>query len=131
MAEFLASAALHTDTDAYLPQAEKVALMTMHAAKGLEFPVVFIAGCENDLIPLNREDVDPAEERRLFYVAMTRAGERLYLTRAKKRSIYGKLLERSLSPFVADIEARLKKDESTQSEPLKKKKSSQRQLKLF
>jgi DNA helicase-2/ATP-dependent DNA helicase PcrA len=134
IAEFLAGAALHTDTDAYLPVAERVALMTMHAAKGLEFPVVFIAGCENDLIPLNRkgkEQSDPAEERRLFYVAMTRAMERLYLTRAKKRSIYGKLLERSLSPFVADIEDRLKKNESLQVEPQKRKKSVQRQLKLF
>jgi ATP-dependent DNA helicase UvrD/PcrA len=133
-AEFLATAALHTDTDAYLPAAERVALMTMHAAKGLEFPVVFIAGCENNLIPFNREgkeQTDPAEERRLFYVAMTRAMEQLYLTWAKKRSIYGKLLDRSISPFVADIEARLKKDESPQLASQKKKKSDQRQLKLF
>jgi DNA helicase-2/ATP-dependent DNA helicase PcrA len=133
-AGFLAGAALHTDTDAYLPAAEKIALMTMHAAKGLEFPVVFIAGCEDGLIPLNLEgnqEIDPAEERRLFYVAMTRAMECLYLTRAKKRSIYGKLLDRSLSPFAADIEARLKKNESPQAEPQKKKKSDQLQLKLF
>jgi len=133
--EFLANAALYTDTDAYLPLAEKVALITMHAAKGLEFPVVFIAGCEDDLIPLKREGskqdepIDKAEERRLFYVAMTRAMERLYLTRAKKRSVYGKLLDRSVSPFVADIESRLKKDESPQ---IKKKKTSEpKQLKLF
>jgi len=133
-AEFLAGAALHTDTDAYLPAAEKVALMTMHAAKGLEFPVVFIAGCENELIPLTREGAEPAdiaEERRLFYVAMTRAMERLYLTRAKKRSIYGKLLDRSLSPFVADIEARLKKDDSPELKKIKKKEAGQKQLKLF
>ena len=135
MVEFLATAALHTDTDAYLPLAEKVALMTMHTAKGLEFPVVFIAGCEDDLIPLKREGskqdkpIDMAEERRLFYVAMTRAMERLYLTRAKKRSVYGKLLDRSLSPFVADIENHLKKDESPQIK--KKKTSAQKQLKLF
>jgi len=138
MAEFLANAALHTDTDAYLPLAEKVALMSMHAAKGLEFPVVFIAGCEDDLIPLKREGskqdaqnepIDIAEERRLFYVAMTRAMERLCLTRAKKRSIYGKLLPRSPSPFVADIENCLKKDESPQIK--KKKNSAQKQLKLF
>ena len=132
IAEFLASAALDTDTDAYLPLAEKVALMTMHAAKGLEFAVVFIAGCENDLIPLNRQGAEPAdmaEERRLFYVAMTRAMERLYLTRAKKRSVYGKLLPRSPSPFVADIENRLKKDESPQFKP--KKTKEQKQLKLF
>jgi DNA helicase-2/ATP-dependent DNA helicase PcrA len=133
--EFLANAALYTDTDAYLPLAEKVALITMHAAKGLEFPVVFIAGCEDDFIPLKREGskhdepVDMAEERRLFYVAMTRAMERLYLTRAKKRSVYGKRLSRSPSPFLADIENRLKKSESPQSK--NKKASAQRQLKLF
>jgi uncharacterized protein (TIGR00375 family) len=134
IAEFLASAALDTDTDAYLPLAEKVALMTMHAAKGLEFAVVFIAGCENDLIPLNRqgaEPADPAEERRLFYVAMTRAMERLYLTRAKKRSVYGKLLPRSPCPFVADIENRLKKDDSPKIKKKKKKEAGQKQLKLF
>jgi superfamily I DNA/RNA helicase len=137
MVEFLANAALHTDTDAYLPLAEKVALMTMHAAKGLEFPVVFIAGCEDDLIPLKRkgskqdEPIDMAEERRLFYVAMTRAMELLYLTRAKKRSVYGKLLSRSPSPFLADIEKRLKKDESPQIKQPKNKASDQRQLKLF
>jgi superfamily I DNA/RNA helicase len=131
IAEFLASAALDTDTDAYLPLAEKVALMTMHAAKGLEFAVVFIAGCENNLIPLNRQGAEPAdmaEERRLFYVAMTRAMERLYLTRTKKRSVYGKLLPRSPCPFVADIENRLKKDDSPK---VKKKAAGQKQLKLF
>ena len=133
IAEFLASAALDTDTDSYLPRAEKVSLMTMHAAKGLEFPVVFIAGCEKDLIPLRRhgaEPADPAEERRLFYVAMTRAMERLYLTRAKKRSVYGELLSRSPSPFLADIENRLKKDDTSKHKK-KKKTKEQKQLKLF
>jgi uncharacterized protein (TIGR00375 family) len=125
IAEFLASAALDTDTDAFLPRAEKVSLMTMHAAKGLEFPVVFIAGCEKDLIPLSRQS-----ERRLFYVAMTRAMERLYLTRAKKRSVYGELLSRSPSPFVADIENRLKKDDSPKFKK-RKKAEAQKQLKLF
>jgi superfamily I DNA/RNA helicase len=130
MAAFLATASLHTDTDVYLLRAEKVALMTMHAAKGLEFPVVFIAGCEDDLIPLNHPGVtqtDPAEERRLFYVAMTRAMQLLYLTRAKKRSIYGKLMNRRPTPFLADIESRIKKDET----PQKKSPKKQRQLKLF
>jgi superfamily I DNA/RNA helicase len=85
---FLVAIALHTDTDVYAHQAEKVSLMTMHAAKGLEFPVVFITGCEENLIPFKRRNSEQAnieEERRLFYVAMTRAKDRLYLTRAKKR----------------------------------------------
>ena len=92
--------------------------------------MVFIAGCEKDLIPLSRQSAEPAEERRLFYVAMTRAMERLYLTRAKKRSVYGELLSRSPSPFVADIETRLKKDDSPKRQK-KKKTQEQKQLKLF
>jgi superfamily I DNA/RNA helicase len=129
--DFFTATALHTDTDAYTHRGEKVSLMTMHAAKGLEFPVVFIAGCEENLIPLKRPDIEPAdirEERRLFYVAMTRAMDSLYLTLAKKRRIYGKLESRVLSPFVADIEKRLKKDERPR---MKKKKGGQVQLKLF
>jgi len=132
-AEFLVAIALHTDTDAYAPQVEKVSFMTMHAAKGLEFAVVFIAGCEQDYIPYKRHDheqADMAEERRLFYVAMTRAMERLYLTRAKERRIYGQTKPRVLSPFVTDIEYQLKRDETP---PPKKKKAGtdQKQLKLF
>ncbi len=132
-ADFFAAAALHTDTDVYTHTVEKVSLMTMHAAKGLEFPVVFIAGCEQGFMPFQRNDRQPAdvaEERRLFYVAMTRAMERLYLTRAKKRRIYGQNESRTLSPFIMDIETQLKKDES----PLPKKKKPQtvdKQLKLF
>jgi superfamily I DNA/RNA helicase len=134
MAAFLASASLHTDTDVYVSRAEKVALMTMHAAKGLEFSVVFIAGCEDDLIPLDHQgsgQADPAEERRLFYVAMTRAKQQLYLTRAQKRGIYGKLMVRRPSPFLADIENRIKKVETPQKKAPKVQKNTQRQLKLF
>lgn len=133
MAGFLATASLNTDTDVYSSKAEKVALMTMHAAKGLEFPVVFIAGCEDDWIPLKRQghpQSDPAEERRLFYVAMTRAMQRLYLTLAKHRSVYGKRLTRRPSPFLADIESRLKKDDTPQQKSAPPK-NKQQQLKLF
>ena len=132
-ADFFAATALHTDTDVYTHQIEKVSLMTMHAAKGLEFPVVFVAGCEQDYIPFKRHDQQPAdlaEERRLFYVAMTRAMERLYLTRAKTRRIYGQSLQRALSPFVIDIENQLKKDESPQPQK-KKTETVDKQLKLF
>jgi DNA helicase II / ATP-dependent DNA helicase PcrA len=133
-ADFLAAVALHTDTDAYLSKVEKVSLMTMHAAKGLEFTVVFIAGCEQDLIPYQRADGTPSdlqEERRLFYVAMTRAMERLYLTHAAKRRIYGRMYDRTLSAFVADIEAQLKSDESPRIRQKETVKPKQVQLKLF
>lgn len=123
--DFFAAIALHTDTDSYAPEIERVSLMTMHASKGLEFPVVFIAGCEETLIPHRKpdsEENDFREERRLFYVSMTRAMERLYLTHARKRRIYGRQFDRKVSPFVEDIEAQLKIDESPR---LKNKKDRQ------
>ena len=135
--DFLATLALHTDTDAYAVRAEKVSLMTMHAAKGLEFPVIFISGCEQGFIPfqppsgegeLTKRDIE--EERRLFYVAMTRAMARLYFTHARKRRIYGHLEDRTHSPFIADIETRLKLDESPNLKK-KKKRTAQKQLSLF
>jgi len=128
--EFFTATALQTDTDTYYPQAEKVSLMTMHAAKGLEFPVVFITGCEKGYIPFERgedKQTDINEERRLFYVAMTRAKERLYLTRAKKRRVFGKAVSRNLSPFVEDIEKRLRTHEA----PVPKNKKRHVQLELF
>ena len=108
--DFLDALALNRDPDQLAPDAEKVSLMTLHAAKGLEFPVVFVAGCEEGLIPHAREgeeceDLD--EERRLFYVAMTRAMDVLCLTYVKKRRIYGASKPRTRSRFIADIEARL------------------------
>jgi len=62
-----------------------VSLLTFHASKGLEFPVVFIAGAEEGIIPVLRKDIDIEEERRLFYVALTRAKDRLYITHARQR----------------------------------------------
>jgi DNA helicase-2/ATP-dependent DNA helicase PcrA len=122
---------LYTDTDLYHPRAEKTAVMTMHAAKGLEFPVVFIAGCEEGLIPYRRPSdrggTDVDEERRLFYVAMTRAKERLYLTRARRRRMFGEAADREMSPFVKHIEERLLKDESPRGK-LRRKKPDQLQL---
>ena len=70
--------------------------MTFHAAKGLEFPVVFIAGAEEGISPLNRKDTDIEEERRLFYVALTRAKDELQIVRSGKRKLYGE--ERKMSP---------------------------------
>ena len=89
--------------------------------------MVFIAGCEETLIPHRKpdsEENDIREERRLFYVAMTRSMERLYLTHAKKRRMHGRRFDRNLSQFVEDIENQLIKDESFH---LKKKKSDKQQ----
>ncbi len=85
--QFLEMTVLHKETDDYDPRADRVALMTLHASKGLEFPVVFIVGCEETLIPYQREGkaYDLEEERRLFYVGMTRAQQKLILTHAHKR----------------------------------------------
>ena len=130
--EFLSALLMQTDTDTYINKAEKVALMTMHTAKGLEFPVVFVTGCEKDYIPFRRSpniQVDVDEERRLFYVAMTRAEEKLYLTYAKKRRIYGKIVKRQISPFVRDIENDLVKYKPSGFK--KKKKNLHTQIKLF
>ncbi len=90
--EFLAEVALITDIDRWDPDTDAVTLMTLHSAKGLEFPVVFIAGLEEGLFPLSQAMDDPeklAEERRLFYVGATRAKERLSLTYARTRRRFG------------------------------------------
>ena len=129
--DLISSAALQTDTDRYNPRVEKVALLTMHAAKGLEFPIVFVTGCEEELIPFRRpkgtaNNLD--EERRLFYVAMTRAKELLFLTYCRKRQIYGRVQSRQPSPFLVDIENRLKSYDKSSVKPPAKKRSEQRQL---
>ncbi len=130
--DFVLHIALLADTDIHDASIEKVSLMTMHAAKGLEFGVVFIVGCEDGFLPYRKSGhdlPDIEEERRLFYVAMTRAKEQLFLSYAKNRRIFGRTLERAVSPFVAQIEQRLLKYES---QPFKKKaKDDSRQRKLF
>jgi DNA helicase-2/ATP-dependent DNA helicase PcrA len=107
--EFLERALLERAVDGYDPRADRVTLMTLHAAKGLEFPVVFIAGCEEGLLPYMRGDEAPdiEEERRLFYVGMTRAKEKLILSHARRRTLFGKRLENPPSRFVGEIEAAL------------------------
>ena len=102
---FLAALALGAEVDTWDPRAERVALMTLHASKGLEWPVVFLVGCDDGLLPLTwpGSDVDLAEERRLAFVGVTRARSRLFLTRARRRSWRGEAKETSPSPFLADI----------------------------
>ena len=84
-------------------QIEAVTLMTLHAAKGLEFPVVFICGVEDGLVPFRERDADQAEERRLFYVGLTRARDEAVLLHAQSRTRYGKRIRPDVSPFVRDI----------------------------
>ena len=101
---------LSQEYDAFGEASEHVNLMTLHAAKGLEFPVVFVVGCEDGLVPLQHggEVSDADEERRLFYVAMTRAKERLYLVRSGKRMLFGEVRTTRPSPFLTDIEEQLR-----------------------
>jgi DNA helicase-2/ATP-dependent DNA helicase PcrA len=89
------------------PRSEKVAVMTMHAAKGREFEVVFVAGVEPGLLPLEIQgrETDSAEERRLLYVALTRAKRLLVISHAAKRTLWGKRLPGGPSPFLAGLPA--------------------------
>ena len=99
------------EAEALDPRAEAVTLMTIHASKGLEFPVVFIAGCEDGIIPyipvdestIPADDLD--EERRLLYVAMTRAQDEVFLTRADRRTLHGRNCRNPQSRFLDQIGA--------------------------
>ncbi len=108
-AAFLSEMALARETDLeHLPQ--KVALLTLHASKGLEFPLVFIAGCEDGIVPLRLPWLPPAdveEERRLLYVGMTRAQQRLILTAANRRTLAGRTVENRTCPFLDNLPADL------------------------
>jgi superfamily I DNA/RNA helicase len=110
-AQLAETAALSTEADFRDMRADRVSLMTMHAAKGLEFPVVFVVGMEAGLVPFSwgraapEEEAMQAEERRLFYVAMTRAKDRLFLTRAIERFWRGMVRGLPPSPFLNEIAA--------------------------
>ncbi len=101
---------------------DRVALMSLHAAKGLEWPVVFIAGCEDQLLPCTLfGDQDEAEEKRLFYVGMTRARSRLILSHAARRTLNGRPLDMKPSPFTLLIPQNLRRPlERTAWKPKKK-----------
>ncbi|HWD47291.1 MAG TPA: UvrD-helicase domain-containing protein [Actinomycetota bacterium] len=108
---FLAELALGDEVDTWDPRADRVSLLTLHAAKGLEFPVVFLVGCEDGLLPLRfgpqPSAAELAEERRLLFVGMTRARSHLFLSHARRRSWRGSVREAGPSPFLADLEAAL------------------------
>jgi len=110
LSTFLEDVALVADTDEYEEKADAVTLITLHAAKGLEFPVVFIVGMEEGILPHIRSFDDPAqmeEERRLCYVGITRCKERLYLLRAFRRHYMGLSKHNPASRFLKDIPAEL------------------------
>ena len=107
----------------YDDRAEAVSLMTIHAAKGLEFPVVFITGVEEDILPCNLSGLtsDIEEERRLFFVGLTRAEDQLILTSSKTRTIFGKKLDQIPSRFLDEIPADLlNRREMKKTQPKKK-----------
>jgi DNA helicase-2/ATP-dependent DNA helicase PcrA len=113
---FLQRATLVADIDALDLSVDAVTLMTLHNAKGLEFPVVFITGLEDGLFPLARANDDPAlleEERRLFYVGITRAQRKLYLTHAEERRRNGELMGSRASRFLQSIPEHLLESRST------------------
>jgi DNA helicase-2/ATP-dependent DNA helicase PcrA len=98
---FLDALSLERSIDHATLSGDRVALMSLHAAKGLEWPVVFITGCEDGLIPCTLfGDRDDEEEKRLFYVGMTRARSKLILSRANRRTINGRVLQMKPSPFL-------------------------------
>ncbi|WP_428236770.1 ATP-dependent helicase [Gracilimonas sp.] len=108
LSAFLQEISLITDTDKFDEDKPAITLMTVHASKGLEFPCVFIVGLEENLFPMGARDnfdVDIEEERRLFYVAITRAEERLYFSHCRSRFKFGEEMRQSRSRFLDEVDA--------------------------
>lgn len=113
LADFLEDVALVSDIDSYNRDEDAVVLMTLHSAKGLEFPIVFIPGMEEGIFPGNQSvysDEDLEEERRLAYVGITRAKEKLYLLNSRRRMLYGTTNRNMASRFLREIPFGVTKD---------------------
>lgn len=122
LAEFIQEISLNTDSESVEKDGDVVKLLTLHSAKGLEFPIVFIAGMEERIFPHIRsfeEPVEMQEERRLCYVGITRAREQLYITCAQNRSLYGRTDRNPISRFLDDISPTLINDVSPQGYKVK------------
>lgn len=129
---FLAEVALSQESDEYDPTADSVTLMSLHAAKGLEFNEVFICGVEEELIPYQRDaEENTEEERRLFYVGMTRARARLHLLNCRSRFLFGQQLSRKPSRFLNEFDTALQKEVSVADPKLAANKQKLDQLSLF
>ncbi|MDZ7693071.1 MAG: UvrD-helicase domain-containing protein [Balneolaceae bacterium] len=118
LGNFLQEISLITDTDKYDEEKPAVTMMTVHAAKGLEFPVVFVVGLEEDLFPVgsrNHEDVDIEEERRLFYVAITRAEKDLFFSFCRSRYKYGEEKSMMRSRFLDEVDSGVVRTETGSS----------------
>jgi DNA helicase-2/ATP-dependent DNA helicase PcrA len=105
---------------------EAVSLLSIHAAKGLEFPVIFLIGCEAGILPWKEADLE--EEKRLFYVGLTRASEEIYISHVKHRRLFGQMVHGGPSPFIADIPERLLVREQAKKPKIPRR---ARQKKLF
>lgn len=129
--EFIHEVSLLTEADTLDKRADRITLMTLHASKGLEFKCVFIAGLENEILPLYRakEEKEIEEERRLLYVGMTRAKERLFLTHAVKRKWLGMFKNLPISPFLTKIKDDLLK--LSKFDRVYQEKDNSEQLSLF
>lgn len=129
--DFLASVSLLSDVDKTNDQENAVSLMTVHSAKGLEFKVVFLVGMEEGLFPISRSldsEDDLEEERRLCYVAITRAKEKLYVTSAKRRTMYGNTNYTLQSRFVKEMGEHLELDEHIINEKKEKELKAREKL---
>ena len=128
---FLDRSLLGTTADTFQPSAERVALMTLHSAKGLEFTVVFIVGCEDGLLPytLHGSPSVLEEEKHLLYVGMTRARRHLFISHAEHRMLFGRIHRFRRSPFLDAIAESL--IEHVRSEPKSKRRRTDRQFDLF
>jgi DNA helicase-2/ATP-dependent DNA helicase PcrA len=105
--DFLSDVSLFSGIDSYENDDNFITLMTIHSSKGLEFPVVFITGCEEDIFPLNKKfdsDSQVEEERRLFYVAVTRAERKVILSYARSRYRFGEVAYQDVSRFIGEID---------------------------
>jgi len=132
---FLDELALGAEVDTWDPRADRISLLTLHASKGLEFPVVFITGCDDGLLPLrpwHGADVDYAEERRLLFVGLTRATTQLVLLTASERLVRGTVAKCSPSPFLASVDPALldRRGSATGAARVRRRDQAQ-QVKLF